>query len=591
MRKIFLFIGLSLLFVSCKNNSKNIILRGGNKDLDGILTNYWEQRMQLFPLEATANGYNRYNDKLTITISSSFRDSLRGFYRKYIGQLSAIDSSKLDAEHKISFRLFRYELGMDLEELRFPTNLMPINQFWSFTLDLPQLGSGQGNQPFKSVKDYNDFLKRLSVFPAWTDTAIFNMRQGIKQKWVLPRILAEKVLPQLKAMIVKNTKESIFYAPITRMPDSFSADNKKKLTEKYINAIDSIVIPCYTRLYDFFEKEYLPATRSSTGIDSIPGGDEYYTYCVRYWTTTQLTPDSIYQIGLNEVARIEAEMNKVKDEVGYKGSLKQFFTYLNTDRHFYPFTTPQQVIDSFWNIKKQEDPQLKLLFNHTPKSAFTIRQTEAFRAASASAEYNPPSADGSRPGIFYVPILDAKKYNAVGMETLFLHEAIPGHHYQISIQQENKKLPEFRRFLWYGAYGEGWALYSESLGKELGLYKNPYQYFGHLSDAIHRAIRLVVDVGMHHKGMTREQAIQYMMSHERITEPEATAEIERYMAIPGQALSYKIGQLTISGERQKYEQQLGKKFKLASFHDEVLKDGCLPLNILQEKLATWAKKQ
>jgi len=232
---------------------------------------------------------------------------------------------------------------------------------------------------------------------------------------------------------------------------------------------------------------------------------------------------------------------------------------------------------------------LKKLFNHVPKSPFTIRQTEAFRAASASAEYNQPSEDGTRPGIFYVPIIDATKFNAVGMVTLFLHEAIPGHHYQISTQQENKDLPKFRRFLWYGAYGEGWALYSETLGKEMGMYDNPYQYFGHLSDAIHRAIRLVVDIGIHAKGMSREDAIAYMVDHERITEPEATAEIERYMAIPGQALSYKIGQMTISAERKKYETLLGSKFSIADFHDEVLKDGCLPLNVLQQKLAAWAK--
>jgi uncharacterized protein (DUF885 family) len=249
------------------------------------------------------------------------------------------------------------------------------------------------------------------------------------------------------------------------------------------------------------------------------------------------------------------------------------------------------VLDSFWNIKKVEDPQLKKLFNHTPKTAFTIRQTEAFRAASASAEYNPPSEDGSRPGIFYTPILDPKKYNAVGMNTLFLHEAIPGHHYQIALQQENKDIPKFRRFLWYGAYGEGWALYSETLGRQLGLFDNPYQYFGHLSDAMHRAIRLVVDVGIHHKGMSREEAIAFMRAHERATEEEATAEIERYMAIPGQALSYKIGQLTISAERKKYEEQLGAKFDIASFHDEVLKYGCLPLQVLQSKLAHWAKKK
>jgi uncharacterized protein (DUF885 family) len=241
------------------------------------------------------------------------------------------------------------------------------------------------------------------------------------------------------------------------------------------------------------------------------------------------------------------------------------------------------VLDSFWAIKKQEDPQLKKLFNNVPKTEFTIRQTEKFREASASAEYNPPSEDGSRPGIFYTPIPDARKFNAVGMETLFLHEAIPGHHYQISLQQENKDIPKFRRFLWYGAYGEGWALYSESLGKELGVFRNPYQYFGHLSDAMHRAIRLVVDVSIHTKGMTREEAIAYMRAHERATEDEATAEIERYMAIPGQ--------LTITAERKKYEAQLGSKFNIASFHDEVLKYGCLPLQVLQGKLLQWAKNK
>jgi uncharacterized protein (DUF885 family) len=262
---------------------------------------------------------------------------------------------------------------------------------------------------------------------------------------------------------------------------------------------------------------------------------------------------------------------------------------MGSDKKFYPFTEPKQVIDSFWNIKKKEDPQLKKLFNRTPKTAFTIRQTEAFRAASASAEYNQGSEDGTRPGIFYVPILDATKFSCVGMTTLFLHEAIPGHHYQISLQQENKSLPAFRRFLWYGAYGEGWALYSETLGKEMGMYNDPYQYFGHLSDAIHRAIRLVVDVGLHHKGMSREDAIKYMRAHELTSEADAIAEIERYMAIPGQALSYKIGQMAISGERKRYEQLLGDKFNIAAFHDEVLGYGCVPLNVLHESLESWAQ--
>lgn len=560
-------------------------------DLKTVLDNYWEERLQLFPLEATANGDKRYNDRLTITIAQSFRDSLGRFYTKYLGQLDDIDTSKLNEEEKTSYRLLRYEMQMGLSGLKFPSHYLPINQFWAFTLDLPQLGSGEGNQPFKTIKDYDDFLKRLSVFPAWTDTAINNMRLGIKEGWVLPKTLVVKILPQLKAMVVPAAKQSIFYGPITKLPTDFSAADKKRLTGVYTHTIDSLVIPSYGKLHSFFEKEYLPAARESSGISALPEGKEYYDYCIKQWTTLTRPADEIYNMGVAEVERLTAEMNRVKDETGFKGDLQAFFVFVNEDKQFYPFTTPQQVLDSFKAIRAQEEPYLKSIFNKVPTSPFTIRQTEAFRAASASAEYNPASEDGTRPGIFYVPILNAKKFNAVGMETLFLHEAIPGHHYQISLQQENKDLPKFRRFLWYGAYGEGWALYSETLGREVGLFKNPYQYFGHLSDAMHRAIRLVVDVGIHTKGMTREEAIAYMMAHEATSLEGATAEIERYMAIPGQALSYKTGQLMISAEREKYQKELGEKFRLNSFHDEVLRHGCVPLEILQEKLEQWAKKQ
>ena len=579
---------LGLNACQTENGTKQPPVKQGQ--LSDIFKQYWEERMLLFPMDATANGDYRYNDRMTITISTSFRDSLKSFYTRQLDAVKAIDADKLSEPDKLSAALFRYEMEMGLDGLKYPTHLMPINQFWSPTLELAQLGSGEGNQPFHTIKDYDNWLKRVAVFPAWTDTAIANMRKGISTGWVLPRTLVVKVLPQLKSMLVA-PEASIFYGPVKKIPDSFGTDTKTRLRTAYLDMIAKQITPSYQKLYDFFEKEYLPHARSGSGISEIAQGKEYYQYLIKYWTTTELTPDSIYHLGESEVARIEAEMNKVKDETGYKGDLRSFFEYLNKDKQFMPFKVPQQVLDSFWAIKKEEDPQLKKLFNHVPKSPFTIRQTEAFRAASASAEYNPPSGDGSRPGIFYVPILDAPKFNAVGMETLFLHEAIPGHHYQISLQQENGNLPQFRKFLWYGAYGEGWAMYSESLGKELGLFKNPYQYFGHLSDAMHRAIRLVVDIGIHAKGMTREQAIDYMMAHERTSREEATAEIERYMAIPGQALSYKIGQLTIRAERTKYEQQLVGKFNIAAFHDEVLRNGCVPLNILAENLATWAKKQ
>jgi uncharacterized protein (DUF885 family) len=591
MKRLFALLALPVLLFSCKNEVPKTNDGSANKELAIILDNYWQERQQLFPLDATANGDNRYNAALTITIAESFRDSLGRFYKKYLDEVGKLDSASLNKNDLVSYRLIKYEMQMGIEGLRYPTHLMPMNQFWSFTIDLPQLGSGTGNQPFKNVKDYDDWLKRLSVFPAWADTAIYNMRKGIAAGWVLPRSLVVKMLPQLKAIVVSNDTASIFYGPVKTMPGSFSAEDKQRLKTAFVKSIDSIVNPAYSKLYDFFEKEYLPKARATSGIKDLPGGNEYYQYCIRYWTTTSLSPDSIYNIGLREVARIEGEMNKIKDATGYKNDLLSFFKYLNEDKKFCPFTTEKQVIDSFWGIKHMEDPQLKRLFNDTPKTQFTIRQTEAFRAASASAEYNQGSEDGSRPGIFYVPILDPKKFNCVGMTTLFLHEAIPGHHYQISLQQENKGLPKFRRFLWYGAYGEGWAHYCETLGKELGVYNDPYQYFGHLSDGIHRAIRLVVDIGLHYKGMSREDAIKYMMAHEQITERDATAEIERYMAIPGQALSYKIGQMAISAERKQYEQQLGPKFNIASFHNEVLKDGCVPLNILHEKMSEWAKKQ
>jgi uncharacterized protein (DUF885 family) len=582
-------LGLCFVLFACKPNPK--AHENAHDALQNLLNHYWERRMQLFPLEATAKGDYRYNNKLTITIAESFRDSLKQFYTAYADAAKQIDTTGLNANDKLSLSVFSYEMGMSIEGLKYPSHLLPINQFWAFTLDLPQLGSAQGNQPFKTVKDYNDFLERLAIFPAYADTAIYNMQKGIKANWVLPRTLVLKIVPQLRAMLVKDAKESIFYGAIKLMPATFADSDKQRLTIAYTKAIEEIVIPTYRKLYDFFELNYLPNSRNSSGIGFMPGGKAYYDYCIKYWTTTDLSADSIYNLGLAEVARIEAEMDKAIQLTGAPYTdRKKFFCFINSDKQFYPFSSPREVIDSFWRIKKQEEPRLRKLFIDTPLTPFTIRQTEAFREASASAEYNQASEDGSRPGIFYVPIPDARKYNAFGMVSLFMHEAIPGHHYQISIQQENKNLPTFRRFLWYGAYGEGWALYSESLGKEIGMYNNPYQLFGHLSDAIHRAIRLVVDVGMHAKGMSREEAISYMMAHEAIDEAGAEAEIERYMAIPGQALSYKIGELTIRAERTYYEKKMGNAFSIARFHQLVLKEGCLPLQLLREQLKAMERK-
>jgi uncharacterized protein (DUF885 family) len=561
-----------------------------SESLRNLFNQYWEERMQLFPIEATAIGDNRYNNQLPITISESYRSKTRDFYSKYITKIEALNEV-FNEQDETSKELFLYELNTNLEALKFPSNLMPINQFWSFTLEFPQLGSGTGNQPFKSVKDYDNFLERIKMFPAWIDTAIANMRIGVQKGMVLPKILAERIIPQCKGVLTIDPTKNIFYEPIKNYPKDFSEADKKRLENAYFYNIGKCILPAYSKLRNFIEKEYLPACRETHGVSSIPNGAAYYQYLIQQFTTTTLSPDSIYNLGIQEVARIKSEMEKVKREVGYKGTLTEFFTFINEDKQFYPFKEPKEVIDSFMNIQKIEDLHLNELFSTRPKTKFEIRQTEAFRAASASAEYNAGSEDGTRPGIFYVPVLEAKKFNIVGMETLFLHEAIPGHHYQISLQQENDSLPKFRKFLGYSAYAEGWALYTETLGKQLGLYKNPYQYLGHLSDAMHRAIRLVVDVAIHTKGMSHDEAIGYMMQNERISKEEASAEIERYMAIPGQALSYKIGQLTIMRLKEKCEKELGSKFDIREFHTQLLDGGNMPLEVLQKKLARWVKSK
>jgi uncharacterized protein (DUF885 family) len=410
------------------------------------------------------------------------------------------------------------------------------------------------------------------------------------------------MIPQMQALVTDQPEKSLFYTPVTRL-EKVTSDTATiaRLKNAYAQVIKESLAPSYKKLAEFLKNDYLPKARTSSGIGALPGGAEWYAYLVRDQTTTSKSPEEIYQTGLREVARIRGIMDSVRmsverapvapGAVGFKGDLAAFFEYMKTDKRFMPYKTPKEVLDAFEKIHQTMQPQLATMFHHVPKTGFEIRQTEAFRAASASAEYFQGSADGKRPGVFYVPILDATTFNTTsGMESLFLHEAIPGHHYQISLQQEDSLLPAFRRFGGNNAYIEGWALYCESLGKELGLYTDPYQYMGALGDEIHRAIRLVVDVAIHTKGMTREEAIKYMMDNEAISLEGATAEIERYMAIPGQALGYKIGALKIRELRNKYEASLKEKFHLADFHDEILKDGAMPLEVLEKKMDAWAAK-
>jgi uncharacterized protein (DUF885 family) len=553
-----------------------------NKEFGQVLNDYYNDRMKYYPVEATQNG--DYN-----------------FYGRYLERVLVFDREKMNQNDQISYDIIVRELKLDMEAIGFHLAIdnvtqpniqyMPFTQFEGIPIFLGQMGSGTGIQPFLTVQDYENWISRASKFQAWTDSAIVYFRKGLANGYILPRCLVEKMIPEMKSMTITDTAQNVFYGPMHQMPVSFSREDRQKISFYMTELVTRTLAPSYQKLADFLQNEYLPKSRSSIGFDELPNGNNIYNYLIRYWTTTNKTAEEIYQTGLSEVKRIQTVMVEVKKQTGFQGDLPSFFTFTKTDRRFAPYKTPEEILNAFRKIQLTIDPNLKKLFGQTPKMKFEIRQTEAFRAASGSAEYIQGDPGGTRPGIFYVPVLDATKYETNGMESLFLHEAIPGHHYQLSIQMEDSLLPLFRRFSNYGAYIEGWALYSESLGKELGLYTDPYKYMGALSDEMHRAIRLVVDVAMHGKKMTRVQAIQYMMENESISEEHATAEIERYIAIPGQALSYKTGSMMIRALRARYTSELGDKFNIASYHDEVLKDGSMPLEVFERKMNAWELNQ
>jgi len=590
MRKLILLSPVLLFVLACSKAPKSDVA-AAKPTLDTLVNDFYEDYLKFSPLNATVLGDNRYDSLLPNTLTASYRAEVKDFYTRYQNRLAGYNRADLSENDQMNYDVLSWECDIALGGLQFKDYLMPINQFSSMHLFVGQMASGSSIHPFKTVLDYENWLKRLNKYEAWCDTALVNMKKGIAQGYVLPKVLVEKTITQFAAMDHGPVKDHLFYTPITNMPADFSAEDKARLTKAYTEMIEKHIIPVHHKLKQFLETDYLKAASGKSGIDAIPDGKAYYNFLIKLYTTTTKPADEIFALGQSEVDRITKEMEAVKTQVGFKGELKDFFASLRTKKELTPFTKPEQVIAHFNEIHERMKPNLAKLFSKTPKTPFEVRRTEAFREASASAEYAPGSKDGSRPGVFYVPIPDVKKYNVLSDEDLFLHEAIPGHHYQISLQMENTELAKFRTIMNYSAYAEGWGLYSESLGKELGLYTDPYQYFGMLSAEMHRAIRLVVDAGMHTQGWTREQAIQYSKDHEARTEQSIIAEIERYMAIPGQALSYKIGQLKILELRAKAQKELGDKFNVAEFHNQVLDSGGIPLNVLEEKINRWIASQ
>ncbi len=592
MKKLGIVLSVIILFGSCKDkpNDSAENLEGNpvtsNTQLSEIFKEYHQGELKIDPLSATRAGDTRYNDRFVNGLNDSVKDGIKLFYTTYLEKVSHFADQDLNETELLSKRILEWECTQNIKRLSLP-DYTPIDQMWSVNLVMGQFASGASAQPFKTVQDYENWLKRVDQFLVWFASARGKMEEGIKNGYVLPKSLIVKVIPQMEAMAKEDVENHLYYTPIKLLPESFTEEEKIKLKNDYRSMVLEKIVPAHRDMVNFLKHVYLPAGRETSGYGSLPEGDRIYQTMITYFTTTNMSAEEIHELGLKEVARISSEMEKVMKEVGYEGDLKSFFDFVRNKKELMPFTDPQQVIENFNAIHLKIEPQLNKLFEIKPKTGFEVRRTEAFREKSASAEYNAAPLDGSRPGIFYVPIPNVQEYNFYSDEDLFLHEAIPGHHYQISLQQENQELPDFRKVLWYSSFGEGWALYSESLGKELGLYTDPYQYFGMLGGEMHRAIRLVVDTGLHAKGWTREQAIQYSLDNEAEPEASIVSEIERYMIMPGQALSYKIGQIKIRQLREKAENELGKNFDIRKFHTEVLEAGCLPLSLLETKIDQW----
>jgi uncharacterized protein (DUF885 family) len=561
------------------------------KQLAKIAAAFHTARCKFDPLLfATANGDSRYNDQLGLAISPKVRAQQFTLYRQMQKQLMAVRRDQLGSQDQLTYDLLTYELNNAMQMESFPDNLLPINQMDNVPSTLANYAGGTGSQPLGTVKQYQDYLSRLNQLPAWIDQAIANMKQGMRSGVVHPKAITVAMLPQLQNLRSATPEASVFYSPVTRFPASFSTADKQKLSAAYLKAVDGKIAPALNRLVSFLENEYLPAGRASSGWSALPNGAAWYAAHIKDSTNLPLSPEDIHALGLKEVARIQQQMAALAPKLGYDGPEKQLPQWVGAQTRYNIFTTDEQVLDAYRAIYAQVQAKLPTYFSLIPKARLELHLEPELTRATASDHYTPSAADGSHPGVFWPVVNDPKKYSRVDMVSLFLHEGIPGHHLHAALLKEID-LPDFRKFSTENpnsaAYTEGWALYSETLGKELGLYEDPVAWYGHLNAEMLRAARLVVDTGIHAKGWTREQAITYLMDTLGWGEPRARNQIERYMVLPAQALSYKIGSLKILELRARAQQALGDKFSYQKFHEVVIGDGTLPMPILEARVDRW----
>lgn len=550
-----------------------------------------EANLKRNPLNALFRGDMRYADRLGDNITDAYYAGEKAASQQDLAGLAQIDRAKLNATDQIAYDVFRFQTEDTLrgyqDDLLSLTRVRPMNHFFGIHTFYPTFASGEGAAPFKTIEDYENNLKRHREFVIYLDRAIGRWREGMAAGVVDTKLTVRNMIEQLDNQLKQKPADNSYLGPIRKFPDSIAAADRTRLTGEYQAAYADGIRPALTRVRDFLRTEYLPRARDGVGLMYMKGGPELYRYLIKSTTTLDMTPEQIHDLGLSEVARITAEMEKVRTEVGFKGDLPAFFNYLRTDQRFKP-KSREGLTQGYYDIGKKVDAQLPRYFSTMPKAKLEIRPYEPFREKfEAGGSYQNGTPDGSRPGVFYFNAYDLPSRTTPGMTTLYLHEGSPGHHFQISLAQENEALPAFMRFGGNTAYVEGWALYAETLGYDMGFYQDPYQRMGTLDDEMLRAMRLVVDTGIHSKGWTRDQAIKYMLDHSSMGKTDATAEVERYIAIPSQATAYKIGALTIQRLRRKAEAELGPKFDIRAFHDQVLGTGALPLAVLEQKIDRW----
>jgi uncharacterized protein (DUF885 family) len=563
--------------------------------LKALLAASDETQLKLNPLQGLFRGDLRYADQFGDGITDAYFAAEKQTAVEDLAALARINRSVLSPEDQISYDVFQYQRNDDLKG--FEPGLViaqidrPIDHFNGVQSGIPDLSSGDGLAPFNTLADYENNIKRLEGYVVYLDRAIERMKHGLAIGVTNPKLVMVNVVHQLDALIAEGVEGSTFYRPILKLPEAIAPADRSRLAVSYAAFIREQLIPAHTRLRDFLTIEYLPHARDSVGLGQMPGGPALYRYLVASQTTTDMTPEEIHTLGLSEVDRIHAGMEKVKNTVAFKGTLKEFANFLRTDPRFAP-TSADAMRDAFLAIDQRVLAAIPREFKKVPKSSLEIRAIPAYKEKTeAAAYYTGGTPDGSRPGVFSYNTYDLKARFTWGFETLFLHEGIPGHHFQISLAEENTSLPAFQRFGGNTAFAEGWALYSESLGTELGMFTDPYQLFGHLDDEILRAMRLVVDTGIHNEGWTRDAAIAYMLDNSAMSPTEAASEVERYIANPGQALAYKVGELTIRRLRNKAQVKLGAKFDLRDFHAQVLMSGALPMAVLEKKISNWINRQ